>query len=314
MPAAQNIAAQLLARNQEQHPDKAAYLCGEDALTYRALATESARFANLLFARGVRPGDRVLLALPDSFASPKAILGALLLGATPVLAGLQFSSEDYAFILRDCTPSALITWEGSPAAEGARLLGDGEGSPTVLYCGLNGPWGLADHSAHFEPIAPPKPSQDAPGFLLYSSGSTGTPQSVRLAQADLFVPTQEGAARVLPTDILLAADKTSASTLSSAHGLKFSLGLPLALGTTAVLLPRAPGAHDLYATIARHLPTLLFCTPAMYSLLLQDGEQDTNVSSLRLCFCTGTPLPGSLNKEWKQLTGLDLLDSGTFLR
>ena len=76
----ENVAAVLLAQNLERCPDKAAYLCGDDTLTHRALAAEAARFANLLRARGIGPGDRVALVLPDSLAYPKALLGALLLG------------------------------------------------------------------------------------------------------------------------------------------------------------------------------------------------------------------------------------------
>jgi len=105
MPQPENVAAGLLARNLERCPDKAAFLCGDDTLTHRALAADSARFANLLRARGVGPGERVVLVLPDSFAYPKAFLGAMLLGAVPVPLSAMLTSEDYAFIqICPCIP------------------------------------------------------------------------------------------------------------------------------------------------------------------------------------------------------------------
>ena len=158
-PQPENVAAWLLARNLERCPDKAAYLCGDDTLTHRALAAEAARFANLLRARGIAPGDRVALVLPDSFAYPKAVLGALLLGAVPVPVSAMLTPQDYAFILADCQAQALITWEDSPAAEAAR---DVPHTGVVLFCGLDGPWGLCDHSAEFAPVAPPPASLVVP--------------------------------------------------------------------------------------------------------------------------------------------------------
>jgi benzoate-CoA ligase len=118
MPEHANIAARLLARNLERCPEKASHLCGDDTLTHRALASDSARFANLLRARGVNPGDRVALVLPDSLAYPKAFLGAMLLGAVPVPLSAILGPADYAFILADCGAKALLTWEDSPAAQG----------------------------------------------------------------------------------------------------------------------------------------------------------------------------------------------------
>lgn len=298
-----NIAVRLLKRNRERCPDKAAYLCGDDVLTHLSLATEAARFANLLRGRGVGPGDRVVLALPDSFAAVKAFLGVMLLSACPTPVSTMLSREDFAFVLADSEAAALITTEDSPALLAAR---DSAQLKCALPCGPDGPWGLAGFSSEFEALAP---ALDAPGFMLYSSGSTGRPKGVPHAQADLLEPTKGWGTEVLGVraeDILFSASK-----LSFAYGLMSSISLPLMAGATAVLLSDKPGPNELFAAIARHRPTLFFSVPTLYNMLLrcfEPGKADSDLSSLRLCYSAGEALPESLCREWMRETGIEILD------
>lgn len=300
MPEHANIAARLLAGNRERRPHKAAYVCGDDVLTHLALAADAARFANLLRGRGVMPGDRVVLALPDSFAAVKAFLGVLLLSACPVPVNALLTQEDFAFVLADCGARALISAEDSPAMAAAREV---SGVDCALPCGLDGPWGLAGFSSGFD-AAPPSP--DAPGFMLYSSGSTGRPKGVPHAQADLLEPTRGWGAGVLGVredDVLFSASK-----LSFAYGLMSSVSLPLSAGATAVLLPEKPGPAELLAAIGRHRPSLFFCVPTLYNMLLRSLEPGTDLSFLRLCFSAGEALPEGLCRRWIEETGVEILD------
>ena len=63
---------------------RAALVCGEEVLSYRALAAEVGRAANALRALGVRPGERVLLLLRDTPEFVAAWLGAVQAGAVAI--------------------------------------------------------------------------------------------------------------------------------------------------------------------------------------------------------------------------------------
>lgn len=303
MPEPTNVAARLLGRNLKRCPDKAAYLCDGRTLTFRGLAADAARFAHLLKERGLAPGDRAVLVLPDGPAYPPAFLGTMLLGAAPVPVSAALVASDYAFILADSGARALVTWEGSPAAEAAR---DAPGLGDPVLCGPGGPPDLADRPAEFAPAAAPA---DAPGFMLYSSGSTGRPKGVPHAQADLLCAADGWGADILGVtgdDVLFSASK-----MSFAYGLIASLTLPLCFGATAVLHSGKPGPYELFEIIARHRPSLFFCVPTLYNLLLRAYEPGTpgmDLSSLRLCYSAGEALPASLCREWATATGVEILD------
>jgi benzoate-CoA ligase len=70
-----NLAACLLTHNLERHPDKAAYICNDEIVSYRQLAEGAWHFASLLRENGIKRGDRVLIALLDSPVFVAAFLG-----------------------------------------------------------------------------------------------------------------------------------------------------------------------------------------------------------------------------------------------
>src|SRR5262245_43473923 len=61
--------------------DRVALRRGEETLTYRELGNRAAQAANGLLARGVRPGDRVAIRMPNCLEYAVAYYGILLAGA-----------------------------------------------------------------------------------------------------------------------------------------------------------------------------------------------------------------------------------------
>ena len=82
---AMNAAEHLLGEHAlARHGARAALVCGEEVLSYRALAAEVGRAANALRALGVCPGERVLLLLRDTAEFVAAWLGAVHAGAVAI--------------------------------------------------------------------------------------------------------------------------------------------------------------------------------------------------------------------------------------
>ena len=113
--SAPNAALELLEHNLRDRPDGTAYLCSGRAHAYRELGEGARRLARQLRERGLSPGERVLVALPDCFAFPVAFLGCLLSGVVAVVVNPELDRETLAHVANDAGARLRISLEGSAA-------------------------------------------------------------------------------------------------------------------------------------------------------------------------------------------------------
>lgn len=122
--AAFNIAHECVDRHAASDPERPAIIIahangGEEQLTFRRLSTMSSRFANLLIAKGIRPGDRVAVMLEPSTAFYVAIFGAIKAGAIAVPLFTLFGPDGIRLRVEDCKPRLLVIHaEKAATAEG----------------------------------------------------------------------------------------------------------------------------------------------------------------------------------------------------
>jgi len=298
-PATTNLTVALLAHNLAQHPNKTAYLCNDEAVSYQQLADRTCRFASLLQQNGIAAGERVLLILPDSPVFVAAFLGTVLHGAIAVPVSTALSSEEYRSILQDSEAVFLVSSAVVPAAE--LLTSAGLAS---LICGESLSGWLDQYPA--AQLAAAAPKADDPAFMLYSSGSTGKPKGVPHRHRDLLVAARQYAVQVLnmqQEDLIFSASK-----LFFAYGLGNSLAFPLYAGATAILHPGKPLPDELLHLITQHRPTLFFAVPTVYTQIILSTTATQLNLPMRLCIAAGERLPGDVFNEWQRLTGLAILD------
>src|SRR5437016_70966 len=94
--------------------------------SFRELAAWSSRFANLLEAEGVGPGERVAIMLEPSLAFYGALFGAVKRGAVAVPLFTLFGPDGVALRVNDCRPRLLLVerdaerWQA--AVPGVRVI------------------------------------------------------------------------------------------------------------------------------------------------------------------------------------------------
>lgn len=95
----------------------------DEVLTFRRLSEQSSRFAHLLLAEGIAPGDRVAIMLEPSEAYYVALFGCMKAGCIAVPLFTLFGPDGLRLRIDDCTPTALLTnAEKAPIADGVAGL------------------------------------------------------------------------------------------------------------------------------------------------------------------------------------------------
>ncbi|HEX8417109.1 MAG TPA: AMP-binding protein, partial [Methylobacterium sp.] len=180
IPARYNMGVDVCDRWAATDPDRPAILeIGRDGAiettTFGQLREASNRLAGALRGRGVGPGDRVAVLLPQSAAVVVAHAAAYKLGAIALpLAGL-FGPDALRYRLADSGARALIT----DAAGLAKVADLRSGLPGLgLVVSLDGPGeGAVDYAALVATAAPGfravDTRADEPALMIYTSGTTG---------------------------------------------------------------------------------------------------------------------------------------------
>ncbi|HEU4733061.1 MAG TPA: amino acid adenylation domain-containing protein [Kofleriaceae bacterium] len=159
-PAEQGVHA-LFEQQAAATPDAIAVIDGADQLSYAELDARASRLARHLVARGVTAGDRVATLLPRSAALVVAELAILKAGAAYVPVDPQVPGERQAWLISDSGAKLVITLDATTAhAVPALQVDPPEGEP-----------GDRTHAA-------PAISSEMPAYIMYTSGSSGTPKGV----------------------------------------------------------------------------------------------------------------------------------------
>lgn len=142
-------------------PDRLALVCGPDRLTYLELDRRANAAAHALIAAGVRPGDRVVLAMPRCTALFITLLGVLKAGGCYVPVDLRHPVERLRSVVEQARPRvAMVVGNGVAGLEGVPLLmADGVVGNRADRPGVTGD--ACDLA-----------------YILFTSGSTGAPKGV----------------------------------------------------------------------------------------------------------------------------------------
>jgi amino acid adenylation domain-containing protein len=182
MYATSGLLTQFLVGAAERAPDDRAVTDAQMELTYGTLAKSAGVVAETLASLGVQPGDRVILAVPNSVAFCAAYWGILAVGAVAVPLNPGTKVDKFAFILTDCEPTAVIAddevLEIVKRAQGQADLHMPVVTRTAVTALIQSTQGGADLRN------PPVVDQDL-ATIIYTSGSTGQPKGVMLSHLNM---------------------------------------------------------------------------------------------------------------------------------
>ena len=292
--------ADLLTRSAAAHPDRTAIKLDDVELSYAGLEAASARVAGLLGAKGVGPGDRVGIMLPNVPYFAAAYYGALRAGAAVVPMNVLLKEREVAFYLRDSGAKVLFAWH--QFADAAHAGAEEAGAECVLV----EPGEFEALLARCEPVRTVAERRaDDTAVILYTSGTTGTPKGAELTHANLLANVEVSLA-------LFGVDERAvtlgALPLFHAFGQTCGLNATIAAGGCLTMLPRFDAGKAL-EIVQRDGVTLFEGVPTMDGALLAQAERGGHdASSLRVCVSGGAALPVEVLHGFEAAFGCQVLE------
>jgi long-chain acyl-CoA synthetase len=292
--------ADLLSRSAAERPDRVAIKLDDTELSYAALDAAAARTAGFLRAKGVQPGDRVGIMLPNVAYFPICYYGVLRAGAVVVPMTGLLKEREVAFHLGDSGAKVLFAWhQFADAAHAGAEQTDAE-------CVLVEPDEFEALLERYQPaveVAERLPDDTA--VILYTSGTTGKPKGAELTQ-DNILRNVDVAAGLFGLDERTVT--LGALPFFHSFGQTCALNATVSVGGLLTLIPRFDGGKAL-EILERDRVTAFMGVPTMYAAMLHDPAGDeTDTSALAVCVSGGAAMPVEIMRAFEDRFGCQILE------
>ena len=296
-----NLARYCLAGSAAQTPDKTALILASDPggghaehVTYGEIEDSVLRMAQGLAGFGLEPGARIFLRMGNTLDYALMFFAANAAGLVPIPASAMLSEPEVAIMLVDSGAGAIAS-DGSLAvptlADGVRLL-EADDIAQLKQAPRGGY--LDTH-------------KDDPAYLIYTSGTSGTPKGVLHAQRAIWGrrPMYQGWYGIGSDDVMLHT-----GAFNWTYTLGTGLSDPWANGATT-LLYTGPKNIEVWPMLAgRYGATIMASVPTLYRQLLKHCDVGPGkLAPLRHVLCAGEVLPTQLHQNWVEETNLSIYEA-----
>jgi len=180
-----------LSRSSRKYGDKTAIIFGEKRITYKELNRRVNRFANALFAQGVKKGMKVALIFNNSNEFVESIYAALKIGAVVVPINTRLASQEI-YNLIDHSDSSTLIFDSS-FVEKVEVIRQ-KSEKLVRYfmvedetrAGFLHYESLLRNGSPEEPCGIAEAKETDEACIIYTSGTTGRPKGVVLTHRNFL--------------------------------------------------------------------------------------------------------------------------------
>ncbi|GAA1213115.1 long-chain fatty acid--CoA ligase [Prauserella alba] len=284
------------------YPERPAVRLDDYVADYRELHRSVVAIADMLRRRGVVPGDRVGLVLPNVPGFVTLFYGILYAGGVVVPMNPLLKAREIHYHLSDS--GARMVFAVDSVAEEVTRGAELAGVPAVTV-GPLGPQDVVDAEVDTDTAPAPRDDNDT-AVILYTSGTTGQPKGAQLTHANL----SSNAAITATTVITTEPDDVVMGCLPLFHvfGLTCGLNASVLSGACLTLIPRFEPGKAL-EVIQRDGVTVFEGVPTMYSAMLNHPARDRfAVASLRTCVSGGAAMPVEVLRAFEEAFGCMILE------
>ncbi|MBI3117223.1 MAG: long-chain fatty acid--CoA ligase [Candidatus Hydrogenedentes bacterium] len=297
----------------ESYPETTCVILDNLRMSYAEVASAARRVANALRSKGIGPGDKVAMMIPNTPHFPIIYYGILQTGATVVPVNVLYRHQEIEHYLADSEAVALFAFKLFEP-EAVKAFHHVEtchhliivSTPVDLETpavGENFMHLLAAVDDQFDTY---QTMPDDTAVILYTSGTTGAPKGAELTHFNLFFNAYYACREindVQPGDVCLVV-----LPLFHSFGQTCLMNASILGGATMSLLPRFE-TEKAMEVVARDKVNLIAMVPTMYFFMLnQPNWQEFDFSSVKIAVSGGAALPGDVHRRFKERYGINILE------
>ncbi len=336
--------AGLLDDSFRRYAARPAYACMNRHYSFAEIDRHSAAFAGWLQERGVAPGTRVAIMLPNVVQYPIALAGILRAGCVVVNVNPLYTPRELEHQLRDSGAEAIVILENFAstlqqvvARTSVRhvvvaALGELLGFPRSTFVKfavrnvrkLVPPYSLPGHVRFTDALEagarrrldPVATGPEDVAFLQYTGGTTGVPKGAMLTHRNLIANVLQLEAWTAPS----LQDETRgpvpeqfvyicALPLYHVFALVVNCLFGVRFGTLNVLIANPRDIGGFVRTIRKYRFNVLPGVNTLYNALAENEEfRKLDFSSLRVANGGGMAVQKAVSEKWQSLTGLPIVE------
>lgn len=326
----------LLRTSAEKYPSKPALVFFDRTLTYGEVDSIVDRLAAGLQDRGLVPGDRVSLFMPNC---PQLVIayqavwrcGAVVVPSNPLYTAAEFAHQStdagsrFAIVLsmmyervKEARPNTPIEhvvvtnikeYFKGPLKAIFTLLRERKGGHRVDISGDADTYEWNDMLVD-RPLRPVAVASSDLAMLMYTGGTTGVPKGAMLTHGNMMANAHQtrawGPEAVVGEEVMLTA-----LPLTHSYSTTVAMNHSISAGYSQLLIPDARDLGNLLKVIDAHHPTYFPGVPTLYSAIsrhrdVKNGKYD--VSSINWCISGAAALPPEVQRNFEAITGGRLVE------
>ncbi|MBC7774226.1 MAG: AMP-binding protein [Phycisphaerae bacterium] len=323
----------------QKFADQPAFIFMGKTMTFRELDEKSMAFGAYLRSRGLAPGDRIALMMPNLLQYPIAMFGALRAGLILVNTNPLYTPREMKHQFVDSGAKAILIAENF-AANLEQVIGETE-IKTVITTSIGEMLGLKGAIVNFvvrrvKKMVPKyslpntvcfldavkqgrkftiQPFQGGPDdtiALQYTGGTTGVSKGTMLTNHNLLANMMQIRAWLMP--VLQGHEGEPARSLCALplyHIFSFTVNCLafLSVGACNILIVNARDLPALIKEWRKHQPHIIPGVNTLFNgLLNQPSFSSLDFSTLRISVGGAMAVQRAVSERWQQVTGTPLIE------
>ncbi len=311
-----------LIKQAKETPGRMALICEDKVVSYAELLTSSRNLAHYLVQKGLKPGDRVGICLPNTIEFVISYFGVLMAGGVVAAMNPLYPLPEWQYQTKIVYPRILIG-QKTRAIELFELMKKSGCEQLILVDVKSDQKSFPKvyEEVHFVPFEQciektnaqvdlPLVNSFSPAVLQFSGGTTGLPKaalalhcnvSANILQFTKWLTTLEQGQETFLTVI----------PLFHVYGMVIGLNVGIAMGAAIVLVPDGKNLDNTLALIQEHKVTFFPGVPSIYNAINHHPKVlagQVNLRTIKACISGSAPLLPETREQFEKLTGGKLVE------